>query len=552
MKTTRTFFTTLLLVCGAAASAGDAIPAQPIGLIDKDWAKNTEQSDFYEVVGKSHGLAVKKLVFSAKVKDIPNKGTEQRALFVQDIESTDFVTTFFRVSDSKLKKIGTYTLPVGSKFDSFLTTDDGGQSQQSGDVPKVRYHQMFFHVPGRGLLVSEGGNTPKVVRAENKNDPTTAIVAGAIRLRTYASNNSDPELQGRLFFTAKDPKKGREPFIYGGTAAKVLKDINPLAKTGSDPDQFAALGPQNESQRMFFVAKNPNDSGNYNLWVATITINAKHQPIYDAAPFATSATIPGKPEHLIANGSDLFFTAPSTVGGTPVLWHMDSTATQPSDLEYFPGAVDPQQLTFTTKDQSYSELAFTVNDGGTRRYARWSHLADSVTILLNTGTGVNDPGLITDAGQYFYFAADYSGDVDPATYLYKHFPGDNSIDFIANNSGNAYPYNIREICAVTSDGTAGELYFTCDYYNGSTAFQNVLMKRPANDTSTGCSFVLTPQNNIVIGAKNLRAVVNNGSPGVFRLYFCAPVNSTTNAEFIPLNSTITDFGTKPWVTEEQN
>ena len=41
-------------------------------------------------------------------------------------------------------------------------------------------------------------------------------------------------------------------------------------KSTSDPTGFAALGPQNETQRLFFIAKSPDDGGTYQLWLLTI------------------------------------------------------------------------------------------------------------------------------------------------------------------------------------------------------------------------------------------------------------------------------------------
>lgn len=554
MHTLRFVFASLL--AATAGALGDGIPAQPIGLLDKDFAKNSEQNDFFLIHGRGKGGQVwPKLVFSAKVNELPRSDAEQRALFVQELE---FITPaldvlhFFQVAkESPLKRIGTFTVGKGTRFDSFLpTTDTAGNAA----LARPRFDQMFFHVPGRGLFVTEGGGTPKVVRAENKNDPSAGIKAGVLRLSDYVSNNPDVTLQSRLFFGAKDGKKGFEPFIYGGTAAKVLKDINPAAKGGSDAAEFAALGPQNATQHVFFTAKDPVD-GMYQLWLVLLSYDAKNRPVYDATPFTFGAgALQGKPEHLIANESDLFFAAPLTAGGTPVLWHLAQDQNiSPAGLEHFDSLLDPQQLTLNTKNAAYSRLVLTVNDGGARHYARWSSFDDAVTILSGAGGAtdkVKNPTLITDAGEFFYFAADWEGDTDASTFLIQHDPADDSLAYVMN-SNTAYPFNIREICVVTSQGVQGDgtLYFTGDYFDGVNVTRNVLMKKPANDGSTACEFVFTAQMHPVIGAKNLRAVVDAGS-GIFRLYFSAPVNSTTNAEFIPANSAITNFGTKPFVTAE--
>lgn len=545
----------LAVGCGLGLAAfssisADPIAAQPIGLIDKNFASNNEQSDFFYAYGPSKGGFVSKLLFTAKVKDLANGKDEMRALFEQDLQTPNGfeIPPFYAINKttSPLKKIATFTVPQGTKFDSFLEVGDSGTGK------KPHFKRMFFHVPTKGLYSTEGGKSPTLARAEVPKDSSTFIKGTAIRLQDYVFDNNDPELQSRLVFGGKDPAKGREPMIYTGSGApKVLKDIYTDKKVGSEPDQFAALGPQNSSQHLFFVAKSPNDGDTYQLWVMTQQfVGTKY--VYDAIPFTTDLTaLAGKPENLIANDADLFFTAPVTAGGTPVLWHLAAASNlDASQLEHYDNAVDPKNLTFTTKDPHYSELAFSALDGNSvRRYARWSSFGNAVTIL-GAAAKLNDPSLITDSGQYFYFASHYDGGA--TTFLEKHFPGDNSITDITLNNGTTYPTNIKEICAETSDGTGGWLYFVADGKVDGVDRNAVLFRIDANDSGgifqSDAEPVRTPLGNPVVGAHNLRAVVSAGN-GMFRLYFSAPVNSQQNAEFIPVNSTITDFGTKPWVTE---
>jgi ELWxxDGT repeat protein len=525
----------------------DGIAPQPIGLLDKKWATNLEQSDFYCIVGRSrHGLPVPKVVFTAKIKDIPKTGMEQRAVFVHQIQREDFVT-YDKLIDPKaapLTRVATYTVKAGTKFDSFLPL--GNNSSQG--YKKNHYERMFFHVPGKGAYVAEGAKAPVLVRAESAKDLTMGVKGTAIRYNSYVFDNVDPELQARIFFSAVDPKKGREPFISAGTSktSKVLKDINTTAKTGSDPEQFAALGSQLD-QRMFFVAKNPADGDNYNLWRVTFDLDSKNRPVYGAVPFATSTTLGGKPENLISNGVDLFFTAPAPGGANSILWRLNVTGADATDLETY-NVKNPQDLVFINEDSSYGDLAFSVDDGTARRFARYSPTNDLVSVV-GAAAQLSAPELITPADNYFYFADLYQGAGD--TYLEKYGLADNMITDITINNGANYPRNISEICRVSNT-----IYFVADGMVQGTYQQGVLF-RIDNDSDftfhTDASVVLTDKTNPntalpypVYGAHNLRPVIYSG--GAFRLYFSAEVSTTVNPGFMPPNSTITSYGTKPWVT----
>jgi hypothetical protein len=244
---------------------------------------------------------------------------------------------------------------------------------------------------------------------------------------------------------------------------------------------------------VFFTANSPSDGNSQQLWQVVVQSNGG-DVTYDAAAFTTGLNaLPGAPNNLIANDADLFFTAPATVGGVPELWHMDSVG-QPADLEVLTtGGRDPQQLTFTTVDTSYSELTMTVLASGVRRYARWSNFGNDVTVIDGAAVGgFRDPSLITDAGQYFYFSADSDLDVDTSKYLIKHALGDNSVNFVNNGVQSGilrFPYNIREICTVSAGGSGGTLYFVADAFIGSAVVEKVLFKMPANDAG----YVATPR-----------------------------------------------------------
>lgn len=540
----------LLLLTAPCSLLADAIPARPIGFLAKG-ALSSDPSDFYAIQGPNGKTNTLKVVFTAKTKDLGEKGT-QRAFYAHFIEPKDDPTERFVLIDKRtapLKKLATFKLPPGEKFRDFIKTDNIGFNFKDRSEPD----RLLFRVPGSGYYSSSGGNKPAKLRAESAKDPTTAVRGPGVRLSEYIFNHDDVELQARLFFSASDAKRGREPYISGGTSrtTKLLADIYTERGVGSDAEQFVAFGPQNETQKAFFVAKSPADNNTFQLWQVTVQ-NLNGRIVYGAAPFTSGAfALAGKPENLIANGFDLFFTAPLVAGGTPVLWYLPgNTVVSPADLVTYPNALDPQNLTFTRKDDSYSELVMTVAGTGARRYARW--IETTVVVLDGTGpgapVGMLNPTLITDAGQYFYFAADDGDFAGTENFLVQHAFAGSDLTYIDIGDNN-FPFNIKEMCVASSDGTAGTLYFVADAFvdGGNTPKQDVLFQMPANDGSTRATPVRTATNKLVLGAHNLHDVVNNSGVGVFRVYFAAPINSTQNSEFLPPNST--DEGVEPWVYE---
>lgn len=545
----------------ATSAVADGIDPTPIGLLDKLNVGNVEQSDFFTIDGPvGRDPFVTKLLFTAKVKDV-SATMEQRALFVQPIYrvTTSVPASYVTISKAApLTKLATYTVTKGTVFDSFLpTARRGDQSSPSGSSRAIRFNQMYFHVPGRGMMVTEGGKAPKVVRPESFKDGSTAIRAGAFRLPSYRSNNTDDLTeQGRFFYFAKDATKGREPFIYNSASSVRLADLVPGPKQGSDPDfasEFATFGPENDTQLVVFSAANPADNNTYQLWTVGQPSLVRNKPVYSAVPFTTgSSALVDKPRNLVANGSDLYFTAATTAGSTPVLWHLPfSSGVTAAGLTPLPAAVSPSQLTLNSKDLSYSELVFSAFDGTAFRYTRYSPASNTVT-TLGASVGYFDPYAITDAGQEFYFAAYYTDASGTFSYLLRHDPSDNALTPIVVGSAGNFAYNIGEIRVVTSQGSTndGTVYFTGSAFVDGGYKDNLLFKMPANAAQSVATVVRTAGGAVpIVGARNLRDIVARGS-GIFRLYFSAPVSSTANSSFIPVASKITDFGTKPWVVAE--
>lgn len=551
--------TASIALAGTISQAENPIDAQPIGLLDKKtYAGNNDQSDFYYLRGPKKNDTVAKVLFTAKVKTLKN-GDVQRALFVQNIQGGPFgQSTYYLInSEAPIKKLATYTLKADEKLDSFI------YSYNQEDEVKNHHARLYYHVPGKGLYVTEGGGAPKIIRPESSKDTSTKIISGAVRLPKAAPDGGDIFFQSRIFFAAKDAKKGREVFVSSGSASstKLLKDINTASKTGSDPDQFCVSGPHNSDQQVFFTAKNPAAGDTYQLWSISNPSEVKKKPVYDAVLFTSGPTaLTGKPENLVGGGFGIFFTAPPPTGGTPVLWHLPAGGS-PNDLKWYPEVLNPADLTLPTNAGNVSFMTFSAQEtvGGERYFVRWNSgggSGSSVTFLKKVGSdpSTTTPLQIVNAGNsYNYFIGKYNG--NNLTYLIKHgVASANDLQTVSVNGD--FPINIREVCPVMSKtvqdepvGSGGYVYFTGDLPNVGNG---ILMRIPSSSTDAEAEIVPISKdaNTPVFGAVNLHAATDNGTPGFLRLYFSAPVSTTVNSDYFPtsgLPSTVTDLGTKPWV-----
>ncbi|PQJ33804.1 hypothetical protein BSZ35_03585 [Salinibacter sp. 10B] len=234
----------------------------------------------------------------------------------------------------------------------------------------------------------------------------------------YDSNPQEPvDLNGRLFFTAKDNTHGFEPWISDGTEAgtKLVKDVY-VDTDGFGPEETVAL-----NGRAFFSAKK-DDTSYRELWVSDGTAAGTYQvkeinsssgsnpewlAVFDGRVFfaaegdqygeelwvsdgTTSGTVlfkdlypgtyqqygqtyplDGRPNRLVVAGTNLFFAARSVDGEE--LWVSDGTSdgtVQVADL--YPGTNNsgsPQGLTpfgnrvvFGARDEN-GDYAVFISDG---------------------------------------------------------------------------------------------------------------------------------------------------------------------------------------------
>jgi hypothetical protein len=156
----------------------------------------------------------------------------------------------------------------------------------------------------------------------------------------------------------------------------------------------------------------------------------------------------------------------------------------------------------------------------------------------STATYVN-PVNITGSGDYYFYGATSGG----FQYAIKDFYGsqNDQVKMTESSTGN-FLVNPTEFCEAD-----GDMYFVADAVTstGELVSQARLYKNSGDDTQGVCSLVPASGASFVVGAHNLRSVVDHSQ--IFRLYFSAPINEEQNAEQIPSTSKVKDFANKPWV-----
>ncbi len=452
-----------------------------------------------------------------------------RGVYMKTLVNRDFVTlspTSWAVRGNAPKLLKNFKLPLGvTDMDQFAATEQNGEPNTG---------KVYFHVPGSGLWMTYG-KTPLVLgKFDNK---TINEVTGLIPVQADLGENFGP----KVYFGGWTKKTGQEVYRSAGTAKTTIlvKDIV-SGTAGSFPDEFKELR-QGDASEIFFRTT-PAGGANPQIWVTTTGTTG-------AIPVFTSTN--GVPDQLVTTDDveGTYFTLPATPGGIPDLWAV--TNTPGSATQVTTGGVNPQDVTefpangdcviFSGSDPVNGRQiweASTLLGGG-------STPAAEVLDVINPGGDAN-PHNLTAAGSEFYYAATVT---DTNTQISSVLlfqtdgnPGDSlPIDYKPGAGGTYYPINPTEITpALSSEGAGDHVYFVADGYvydgTGVNFHTGVLWTTVLNDGSTQDAVpVLDTNGNIVTGAHNLTAIVNDASPDFYRLYFARDGGD--------------GFGDEVWVTE---
>ena len=492
-----------------ALRADDTIAAQPITLSP---AVGNDQRDFSITTAKNGDDYV---VFDGAVPIKKNTVKEKRTLFSVKVGIPGL---FYDTVGTKspLKKLASYTVPIGTTFKFLL------QSDISSDESDVR---ELYVVPGKGLYITKDDGAPRVLRPDTASSPITGV---ALRFPANSPTDTTEDEQFRVIFGATDPKKGSEPFESTGTSAgKLLSDIVP-GKAGSMPLSFTTY--QNE---VYFTALT-SSNGTRDIFKTTVNLSGK-KPVYSATDVSNGNLdtvldlIGGGAAGLFINSNNYLV---NTTDGFSYSYVQTDAAT-PAYVVYpdeFTPSIDPLDgdFGFDSYDSSTSQFRFTVFNGTDASFPEESGA---------TGSGTTDPVHITSTGNYYYFGATVSGSLSR---LARYFTGGTELEYITTQNPGNYVSNVQEMVDVPS-GTSGLLYFTADALVDSVQQTDILFTMDPDSGDPVATPVRTISGHTVQMAHNLSSVDNNL---IFRLYFTAPVNSTVNSEYATGGL---DYGTKPWV-----
>ena len=541
-----------LLLTHAAFAETNPAGAEPITVAA---SAGNEQRDFFLM----HSGNFERVVFSSLVKQIKKAGvvvSDQRAFFQQPIYTVNNsgVVEYFAVSrPAPLKKMITLTVPTGTTFKDFVYNADGGGTRPPSEE--------FFYVPTKGIYVAKAGTSISIIRPETA---AVHVVPGALKDAGNSYADTDHTMQSRYVFGAKVPRKGFEPLMASSSAKDtvLLKDIETAVNVGSNPFDFVGV-----NHTVFFLT-NPDTggAGSPSLWQLTVDTTTS-KPKYSAAIVEQGAGLADP--HLYGGGFDLFL---STMAGSDN-FHTLFVSTDGVNLNQIEvvdengdpidgAGHEPEQITINIK-LGQGETGYTSLDtSNNRRFTQYSD-TNAASTFTDASATLTNPTLITSTGNYFYYSALFGG----TTYLIRDTPGgnghsnltdtDGSPDALTDEDGN-FLTNPSEIVFVHNpdptdpDTAIGELYFTADVTRNNVTSTGLLFQFDPNANDNIATTVKTNTHVEVKGAHNLSRVANGQ---IFRLYFCAPVNTTENSEYLPLDrqhkAIQADFGTKPWVYAPQ-
>jgi ELWxxDGT repeat protein len=511
-----------LLLQSVAARAESTIAAQPI---DTAATVGNEQANFFLSRTRTSNEI---LTFSTNVKTITNKkgSFDMRELFTQRIEGfdrTDNLVTYTAVGTAApLKRVAVYVIPAGGVLDDFLYSANDITTGGSQGLP-----EEFFHVPTHGLYFATGGGVPALVKAV-----TGTFNGYAMRQPDDEATDTDHSEAFRIVMQATDVKHGSEPYISEGPAhTTALLDDAITGAAGSNPRSFTTFLDPTATETIhtvYFLASASNGSTTV---FRTYESDANPRvPKYGLTQFISGLT--DNPLQIL--------------GGSDTLYIADATNLYVSDGNTFnvvsTGGTAPQDLVVNPESQ-YDTMGYSSVDSSSRRRFTIDYGADASASFTDATASIQDPTNIICTGDYYYYNATYFG----GPCFIEDSQGDDTPQFVSDSSG-YYLANVREMCFVHGSSFSGELYFVADELGGAA---DQLYKLDGNGGILAAQPVTTLAGHPVVGAHNLCSICNDD---MFRLDFCAPINSTQNAEYLPTvkkGAPITDDGTKPFVTNEQ-
>ena len=320
---------------------------------------------------------------------------------------------------------------------------------------------------GRELWVSDGtSNGTQLLVDINPGQDNDGNAYGS-----YGSNFT--ELNGKLYFTAKDEENGEELWVTDGTSngTQLLRDIN----LGTDDYGYAyssfAYNFTELNGKLYFTA-NDGENGN-ELWVSDGTTDGT-QLLADINPNRNNYGYPSSssPSNLTEFKGKLYFTADDGENGNE-LWVTDGTTDGTQLVEDInPGSRDYNYI-YSSSPSNLTEfngkLYFTANDGENGNELWVSDgTTDGTQLLVDIRPGMGNYGYVyssyasnfTEFNGKLYFTANNGengnelwvsdGTTDGTQLLVDINPGTNDYDYAySSDASNLTEFN-------------GKLYFTAN------------------------------------------------------------------------------------------
>ncbi len=577
-----------------------------------DAAVGNEQSNFSYVKGAfDHRTAGKNMiVFSSSlglqattIKKVSAFTADHRAIFSQAVNSVLGAPNYTVTKAGPLKKITTLSIPLPAPIadpkgstppaDPTLIPLDGfayNSDEESinltskGALPS----ELFFHAPGKGIYDIKSGAMAALVRPETA---TASTVPGAMKNPGSRYDNTDggSTQQFRYVFGASVPNKnmkGYEPFLSPGKGASLLADVEPGKDLGSNPYDFTTFGDANgvTLYKTVYFLTNPDAGATTtpSLWRLTVKTEGKkliygatqaagqtnlttpHFPAGAGGPVFPAASDPTYP-HLATDGAFLFLSKKASSGdafnslyisqdireihNAQVAFESDPVPLQSGGnvidaSDFVPKPVNGNATAFVSTEQSSGHRFFTV----------YFATADSAAYTDGTKSLLNPTSIVgVEDGEEFFYIASHNG--------VQYAIGDNTLNSLntSNLTGGASPNaltdqsgalltNVKELVSI-----ADIIFVVADGKVNGTTTADALWKYDSGDLDSGnykAEPVLSEKGSApVIGAHNLGGFAESSGVSDRRLYFTAPIDSTHNAEYRPVDKQKdpVDAGTKPWV-----
>jgi ELWxxDGT repeat protein len=335
---------------------------------------------------------------------------------------------------------------------------DGSYPSNFTAVANAVYFSAYTFDTGRELWKYDGANVSLAADINN----TSHDVGGGLLEGNSSNPNSLTVFDGKLYFSAFDPRRGGELWRYDGLNASRVTDISPDANdtikaspNSSWPTQMTVL-----NNLLLFSANSGTTIDNYELWQYDGTTV---KPVSNIHP-DSGTNYSSYPTGLTPFNNAVYFMADDGTHGYE-LWKYDGVKTTLMDIN--PGG--NQSSSYPKGFRQFGNSLFFIAYTDANGFELWKTDGTTTSLAadISPGTGSSFPDYLTVYNNTLYFRA-----TDPThgSEVWKYDGSAAQLAAEINPSGDAYPKNLtvfKNLLLFTADdGVHGwELW----KYDGTTA-----------------------------------------------------------------------------------